>query len=66
MSSNEPPEIAPEDEPTPPHGTPSLPVRDPGRRVARRAPPPTGVDRHQRLMLEMVARIEARITRRGG
>jgi hypothetical protein len=56
-----------EEAPTPPHGTPA-PVsssRELARRGSRRvAAPPSPSERHERLLLELVERIESRMNRR--
>lgn len=60
-----------EEAPTPPHGTPApapsaaASSRELARRGSRRvAAPPSPVERHERLLLELVERIESRMNRR--
>jgi hypothetical protein len=58
-----------EEAPTPPHGTPAPLATSSSRELARRgsrrvAAPPSPAERHERLLLELVERVESRINRR--
>lgn len=58
-----------EEAPTPPGGVPVAPsvreARELARRAGRRVAAPTSVaDRHERLLVELVERVESRMNRR--